>query len=100
MKKEITWTVYTCKTCGSSGSKPGDEEFDKCPFCQSLDIDKSSSDNKRFWISVSNSKCELEGPYECPYCGGHIMLDATFLDQVELKVKCPYCAKFVYVEED
>ncbi len=35
--------------------------------------------------------CELEGPYECHSCGGHIMLDATFLDQVSESVPCPYC---------
>jgi len=34
---------------------------------------------------------ELEGPYECPCCGGHMMLDATFLDQVTPAVSCPYC---------
>ena len=34
---------------------------------------------------------ELEGPYECSNCGGHMMLDATYLDQVTDMVTCPYC---------
>jgi DNA-directed RNA polymerase subunit RPC12/RpoP len=47
------------------------------------------------WIPVDKKKCELEGPYECSACGGHIMLDATFLDQVGLEVICPYCKQSV-----
>jgi len=43
------------------------------------------------WKLVNPENCELEGPYECPYCGGHVMLDTTFLDQVNLKTFCPYC---------
>ena len=46
---------------------------------------------RKTWKLVSCSKCELEGPYECPWCGGHIMLDATYLDQVSTVLKCPYC---------
>ena len=61
-----------------------------------------SNSNKGFWKPIDQSKCELEGPYECPWCGGHVMLDATYLDQVELRAKCPYCDRFVYTyaEED
>lgn len=44
-----------------------------------------------YWKKVEKKKCELEGPYECPHCGGHIMLDATYLDQIEDAVRCPYC---------
>lgn len=101
MKEEITWTGYKCKTCGSSGSSPGNKEFYKCPFCQSLEIEKNDSTNgtKKFWMPKEKDMCELEGPYECPWCHGHVMLDATYLDQVELKVKCPYCDKFVYTKE-
>jgi DNA-directed RNA polymerase subunit RPC12/RpoP len=40
---------------------------------------------------VGKQKCELEGPYECGHCGGHLMMDATFLDQVGDIVVCPYC---------
>ena len=43
------------------------------------------------WIPVSADKCELEGPYECPDCGGHLMLDVSFLDQVNEDICCPYC---------
>lgn len=49
------------------------------------------------FIEVSAEKCELEGPYECPGCGGHVMLDATFLDQVQDGVSCPYCKTACYV---
>ena len=40
---------------------------------------------------VDPKKCEMEGPYECPNCNGHICLDATFIDQVRTGVICPYC---------
>ena len=43
------------------------------------------------WFPVNKEKCELEGPYECSACGGHIMLDSTFLDQVRDYIRCPYC---------
>jgi len=43
------------------------------------------------WVLVSNETCELEGPYKCEQCGGHVMLDATYLDQVEEFAFCPYC---------
>jgi len=42
-------------------------------------------------IKVPADKCELEGPYECPHCGFHMMLDVTYLDQVSLEVVCPSC---------
>jgi DNA-directed RNA polymerase subunit RPC12/RpoP len=46
---------------------------------------------------VSPGKCKLEGPYECPTCHGHVMLDATFLDQVAEEIRCPYCGEKVRV---
>ena len=51
------------------------------------------------WLEVNRDKCELEGPYECPDCGGHIMIDATYLDQMTLEVNCPYCAVELFVDE-
>lgn len=44
----------------------------------------------------------FEGPYECPRCHGHVMLDSSFLEQVSLRVTCPYCRSKVEVidEED
>lgn len=45
------------------------------------------------WMKVAKEKTELEGPYECQGCGGHVMLDSTFLDQVAEWVGCPYCKK-------
>jgi hypothetical protein len=47
------------------------------------------------WKPVNKDQCELEGPYECPFCSGHVMLDATFLDQVGPQCGCPYCNKLV-----
>jgi len=47
---------------------------------------------------VDKEKCELEGPYECQFCHGHVMLDATFLDQVDYEVTCPYCGNRLVVE--
>jgi DNA-directed RNA polymerase subunit RPC12/RpoP len=99
-KKEVTWTGYKCKECGASGTSPGYSEFERCPICLSFNIERfDSSDGKRFWKPKEKHMCELEGPYECPWCGGHIMLDATYLDQVGLRVKCPYCDRYVYTEE-
>jgi len=115
-KDEITWTGYGCKICGSSGSSPGSSPFVKCPFCQSFDIEKFDSSTKkrktygsieieemykrkRYFKRVEMGICELEGPYECPCCGGHMMLDATFLDQVSTIVSCPYCSNTIYVKD-
>lgn len=43
---------------------------------------------------------ELCGPYECPCCGNCVMLSAPCIDdQVEPKVKCPYCDKIIWVPE-
>ncbi len=53
-----------------------------------------------YWIPVDKEKIELEGPYECPNCQGHIMLDATFLDQVSDSIFCPYCNIELFVEEE
>ena len=43
------------------------------------------------WKPKEKDLCEFEGPYECEACGGHIMLDATYLDQVGRFAYCPYC---------
>lgn len=45
---------------------------------------------------VSPDKVELEGPYECACCGFHMMVDATYLDQVGLVLTCPSCATKLY----
>jgi len=52
------------------------------------------------WLPVEVEKCELEGPYECPSCGFHVMLDATFLYQVEDLCKCPNCGYISRVPEE
>ena len=51
------------------------------------------------WIKVDPAKCELEGPFECPYCAGHVMVDCTFIDQVDDFLCCPYCRREVEVPE-
>jgi len=43
------------------------------------------------FFSVNTGKCELVGPFECSACGGHIMFDATFIDQITEELNCPYC---------
>ena len=43
------------------------------------------------WIHKDPDSCELEGPYECPHCGYHVMLDATYLDQIAERSSCPGC---------
>ena len=40
---------------------------------------------------IDEDKTELEGPYECPDCNGHMMLDATFIEHVSEVIHCPYC---------
>jgi DNA-directed RNA polymerase subunit RPC12/RpoP len=44
----------------------------------------------KLWKAIKKEKCELEGPYECGNCGGHIMIDASFLKQVSDSITCPY----------
>jgi DNA-directed RNA polymerase subunit RPC12/RpoP len=43
---------------------------------------------------------QMEGPYECPDCHGHIMFDSTFVDQVSHVVTCPYCEEQMIIPED
>lgn len=43
------------------------------------------------WIEVDEEKCELDVPFECPECHGHVRLDITFYDQVQKWCFCPYC---------
>jgi len=95
--RQPAWVGYKCKSCYDIGSRPGSMEFTKCPTCHSSNIEKF--DPRKFWQAVKKCKCELEGPYECPWCGGHIMLDATFLDQVASVVVCPYCENVAHVKE-
>jgi len=40
---------------------------------------------------VEEERVELEGPFECSSCGGHLMIDVSYLDQVSYKITCPYC---------
>jgi len=55
---------------------------------------------KRKVIKVPEEKVELEGPYECPHCGGHFKVDSTFLDQVEEIINCMYCKKKIQIPEE
>lgn len=49
--------------------------------------------------SVEKDTVELEGPYECPFCGGHFAVDITFLDQVDELFDCMYCGERLTVED-
>ena len=52
---------------------------------------RKGGDSKMF-VLVNVKNCELVGPYECDICQGHLMLDATYLDQVKPdNIACPYC---------
>ncbi len=55
---------------------------------------------KRKWIHIAADDIEWEGPYQCEECGEHVMLAATFLDQVSLSTKCPYCGKVSEVPKE
>jgi|WetSurMetagenome_2_1015567.scaffolds.fasta_scaffold477812_3 hypothetical protein len=48
---------------------------------------------QKTWKQIAPDQCELEGPYECPHCGYHVMLDVTYLAQVAEKGACPGCKK-------
>lgn len=48
---------------------------------------------------VEKERCELEGPYECSNCHGHLMIDATFVDQVSEILLCPYCGEIGEMRE-
>ena len=50
-------------------------------------------------VEVDKEMTELEGPYECPHCGGHFMIDATFVDQVQHEVVCMYCPAVITIPE-
>lgn len=36
--------------------------------------------------------------FECKTCGGAIGIDASYLDQVDNEIKCPYCEEKIKVE--
>ena len=50
------------------------------------------------FAEVDSALVELDGPFECSVCGGHVTLDATFGDQVSCHVVCPYCETRVLVD--
>jgi hypothetical protein len=52
------------------------------------------------WTWVHPDKCEFEGPYECPSCGGHIIFDCTYIEQVDEDIRCPYCGTWSSVPEE
>jgi transcription elongation factor Elf1 len=53
------------------------------------------------WKPVAAEKCEHEGPYECPHCGFHLQLDATYIEQViGTSILCPNCASLLSVPDD
>ena len=50
-------------------------------------------------LPVAVEMTEMEGPFECPVCHGHMFLDSTFLEQVTWAVTCPYCEASVQVND-
>jgi len=48
-------------------------------------------------VRINKTSCELEGPYECPLCGFHMMLDATYLNKTDFEIWCPNCRELLKV---
>ena len=69
----------------------------KTKWKEKLDIREYSIMERAKQINQDN--CELEGPYECGFCAGHMMLDATYLDQVTQVVTCPYCSELLNIPD-
>jgi len=67
---------------------------------EQLEAELQTKKDTQKWVEVDAEKCALDGPYECPACGGYIMLDGTYLDQVQIEVPCPYCQADLYVEDE
>lgn len=55
-----------------------------------IDELKAQSIQSRF-EEVEVERVELEGPFECSSCGGHLMVDVSYLNEVSYKITCPYC---------
>lgn len=34
------------------------------------------------WREIEGERTQLVGPWECPFCGGHVMLDFIMYDQL------------------
>lgn len=111
-KKELLAIIKKCKEQGY-WLKRGEIDLSKELYSEGLidfccnksaaifkDKNKTKSYNPFKRKNVNNivkkkKKCmvDLEGPYECPLCGGHFMIDVTFLDQVDNNIYCMYCKK-------
>ncbi len=48
---------------------------------------------------IPKEQVTLIGPYECSYCKGYLMIDVSFLDQVDDQITCPYCRLLQEVED-
>jgi uncharacterized Zn-finger protein len=55
--------------------------------------------DKQYWKEVSEEKVELDAPFECPGCNGHVRLDLTYFEQVNEWTHCPYCGARLYWPE-
>jgi hypothetical protein len=49
-----------------------------------------------YWREKDLDLVDLDVPFECPFCGGHVALDATFFDQVQNWCYCPYCQERLF----
>ena len=49
------------------------------------------------WIHTDIEKCNLIGPYECPFCAAKVMLDGEMEDM--FFTLCPHCGYEVEFEK-
>lgn len=77
--------------------EPSDETAEL--ICEAINVVKSFKKEKGEALDTDLNKAELEGAYECPHCGGHFMVDSTYLDQVESEVSCMYCKNTITFPE-
>lgn len=81
----------------------------ECPACEGdralraeLDnIDEEISELQESYILIPVEKDEaayanLLGPFKCPTCGGYIVIDGDYVEQVDTEMCCPYCTSLIY----
>lgn len=62
-------------------------------------VEEDTSKTGESWIPKESDLVEIDGPYECPRCGGHASFDTPFLDRASGRVACPYCGATSRVPE-